>query len=311
MATYQERIPQVKQQQPKRKSNRKLLFILLIFFLAVLIVIFIRSPYSKISEIQVDGNDMYSKEAIIQASGLVPGMQFFNVWQKNVQSSMSVLKGVRQVTVTRDFPGVIQLHVTEFKRVAFLTVSDGNRYPLLENGTLLKEVSFANRMVDKPLVSSWSAPELLPHLAKALAKLSPAITGEISEISLTPTAFDKQRVTLYMRDGNEVRSVVYKLDKMLVWYPAIVKEIPKGEKGIVSMFERPWFVKYGAEDQGSGGQTPGTNSDSQLQTGQQGQSPAPPSGNAAQTGQQNQTAPDSTGGQSDQQQEQQPVKTFE
>lgn len=288
MATYEKRIPQVKQQQPKRKSNRKLLFFLFIFFLAVLLVIFFRSPYSKISEIQVDGNEMYSKETILQASGITPGMQFLNVWQSNVQQNMTTLKGIRQVTITRDFPGVVHLHVTEYKRVAFLTTPEGNRYPLLENGAELKEVNFTNRVVDKPLISSWASPELLPQLAKALSKLSPAIVGEISDISLTPTPFDKQRITLYMRDGNEVRSVLYKLDKMLAWYPAIVKEIPDGDKGIVSMFERPWFVKYGAETQATEGSSAGG---SQPQTPQQ--TPAHPA--KAQSPQQ----------------EQQPVKKFE
>ncbi|TGV06602.1 cell division protein DivIB, partial [Mesorhizobium sp. M00.F.Ca.ET.186.01.1.1] len=97
-----------------------------------------------------------------------------------------------------------------------------------------------------PLISSWAAPELLPNLAKALSRLTPNVLAEISDITLTPTVYDKQRVTLYMRDGNEVRSVVYKLDKMLNWYPAIVAELPAGTKGVLSMFEQPWFVPYGA-----------------------------------------------------------------
>lgn len=246
MAVYEERIPQVKQQRPKRRGNRKLLFLLVLFFLTVLIIVFIRSPYSKVQEIQVFGNDIYPAEEIIQQSGLRKDMQFLNVWESSVQSSLKPLEGIKEVTITRSFPGVIQVHVTEQRRVAFWNGQDGSRYPLLENGYVLKKVNFSNRVVDRPLISSWSAPELLPNLAKALAKLSPAVLAEISDITLTPTVYDKQRVTLFMRDGNEVRSVVYKLDKMLNWYPAIVKELPKDTKGVLSLFEQPWFVPYGA-----------------------------------------------------------------
>lgn len=245
MAVYEERIPQVKQPRPRRRGNRKLTFLLVLFFLTVLIIVFIRSPYSKVQEIQVFGNDIYSTEQIVAQSGLAKDMQFLNVWESSVQDNLKALEGIREVTVTRQFPGVIQLHVKELKRVAFWNGQDGSRYPLLENGFVLKQVDFAKRVVDRPLIRTWQSPELLPNLAKSLAKLSPAVLEEISDIALTPTVYDKQRVTLYMRDGNEVRSVIYKLDKMLSWYPAIVKEIPQGTKGVLSLFEQPWFVPYG------------------------------------------------------------------
>ncbi|NGQ93721.1 FtsQ-type POTRA domain-containing protein [Brevibacillus sp. SYP-B805] len=249
MAVYQERIPQVKQTKPKRKSNRRLLFLLLLFFLTVLAVVFFRSPYSKVQEIRVFGRDLYSEQEILQASGLAIGMQFLNVWESSVQESMKVLKGVKSVTIVRHFPGVIELHVVEYKRVALWATPDGKLSPLLENGVVLDQADFRKRVVDRPLIRSWGSPELLPQLAKALAQLPPSVAGEISDISLTPTSYDKQRITLYMRDGNEVHSVIYQLAKKLVWYPAIVKDLPEGEKGVIYMLESTWFQKYGTPEQ--------------------------------------------------------------
>lgn len=246
MAVLDERIPQVRQQRPRKKGNHKLAVFLVLFFLLVLMIVFIQSPYSKVQEIQVFGNDIYTAEQIVEQSGLTVGMQFLNVWESSVRSNLQKLEGIKDVKITRSFPGVIGVHVTELARVAFWTGQDGSRYPLLENGYVLNQVDFSNRVVDRPLISSWSAPELLPNLAKALAKLSPAVLREISDIALTPTVYDKQRVRLFMRDGNEVRSVVYKLDRMLNWYPAIVKELPSDTKGVLSLFEQPWFVPYGA-----------------------------------------------------------------
>jgi len=247
MAVYQERIPQVKEPQLKRKSNRKLIVLLLIFFLAVFAILFFRSPYSKVSEIKVYGHNLYSTDEIIQASGLYPGMQFLNVWERNVQEGMNVLKGVQAVVIDRQFPGRIQLHVTEYPRVALVSTPDGKSFPLLANGVVLDKQDFGHRVVDRPLVRTWAAPELYPQLAAGLAKLSPALLSEISEIALTPTPYDKQRITLYMRDGNEVRTVIYQMEKKLVWYPAIVKDLPEGERGIIYMLESTWFSKYGAE----------------------------------------------------------------
>ncbi len=251
MAVYNERIPQVKQWQPKKKGNRRLLALLVLFFLTVLAVVFFRSPYSKVSEIRVFGNTLYENGRIIAASGLAPGMQFLNVWQKDVQEGAKQLQGVREIAVKRHFPGVIDLNVTEYKRVAFMTTPQGACIPLLENGVLLTDADNKQLLVDRPLIRSWNTtdPQLLINLAQALAKLSPAILAEISDISLTPTAYDKERVTLYMRDGNEVQSVIHQLAKKLVWYPAIVKQIPDGQKGVVYLLESTWFSRYGSEEQ--------------------------------------------------------------
>lgn len=248
MAVYDERIPQVKQipPQPKKKGSRKLLFLLFFFFVIILAVLFVRSPYSKVSEIRVYGNDIYSSDEIIQASGLAKGMQFFNVWQNSVQAHAGVLKGIKEITITRHFPGTIELHVQEYKRVAVVVQSSTKQFPLLENGNLLQEKNFTGKLIDRPIVRNWNSPELLVQLGKQLSSIPQAMLSQISDIVLTQTAYDKQRITLYMKDGNQVQSVIYLLAKKIIWYPAVVKEIPQGEKGIIYMLESTWYSKYGS-----------------------------------------------------------------
>ncbi|MGD8190030.1 cell division protein FtsQ/DivIB [Brevibacillus ginsengisoli] len=248
MSVYNERIPQVRQipEQPKKKGSRRLLYLLFFFFLIILAVLFVRSPYSKISDIQVYGNTIYSSDEIIQASGLSKGMQFFNVWQKSVQANTSVLQGVKEITVTREFPGVIQLHVQEFNRVALVVQSPIKQFPLLENGKLLQEKNYSGKLIDRPIIRNWNSPDLLDQLGKQLALIPQSILSQISDIVLTQTAYDKQRITLYMKDGNQVQSVIYLLAKKIIWYPSVVKEIPQGEKGIIYMLESTWYSKYGS-----------------------------------------------------------------
>ncbi|MGO0062061.1 cell division protein FtsQ/DivIB [Brevibacillus fluminis] len=278
----EERIPQIKKQQPKRKANRRLLTLLTVFFLAILIVLFVRSPYSKVTLIQVKGNEIYSSQQVITASGLTIGMQFLNVWQSSVQEGMAQLPGVKEVTVERQFPGVIVLNVVEHRRVAFYFSPDGKQSLLLENGQVLPEPRPGERVVDRPLVRSWNSQPLLVSLAKSLSQLPVALLAEISDISLTPTAFDKERITMYMRDGNEVRTIIHLIESRLPWYPSIAKELPKDEKGVVFMLESTWFSKYGsvppATDPTQQGQPAGTDQSGQTQTGQ-----AQPDGHSSQS----------------------------
>ncbi|WP_126426015.1 cell division protein FtsQ/DivIB [Brevibacillus marinus] len=250
MEAYDQRIPQLKQLKPKGKGNRKLIALLLLFFLVLLAVLFFRSPYSKVSEIAVSGNALYSEEQIVAASGLKVGMQFLNVWESRVRENLRQLKGVQDVALVRSFPGLIKLEVKEYKRVAYiLSEEDGRKvFPLLENGYVLNDGDVKQLIVDKPLIRSWQDPALLGPLANALAQLSPAVLAQISDISLTPTPYDPQRITLYMRDGNEVRSVIHQLAKKMAWYPSIVSELPEGEKGIIYLLESAWFSRYSSSD---------------------------------------------------------------
>ncbi|MET3288150.1 UNVERIFIED_CONTAM: cell division protein FtsQ [Brevibacillus sp. OAP136] len=292
----EERIPQIKKQQPKRKANRKLLTLLTVFFLAILIVLFVRSPYSKVTLIQVNGNEIYDSQQVITASGLTIGMQFLNVWQSSVQEGVAQLPGVKEVTVERHFPGVILLNVVEHRRVAFYFSPDGKQSLLLDNGQVLPEPRPGERVVDRPLVRSWNSQPLLVSLAKSLSQLPVALLAEISDISLTPTAFDKERITMYMRDGNEVRTIIHMIESRLPWYPSIAKELPKDEKGVVFMLESTWFSKYGSVPPATDptqGQTEGTDQNGQTQMGQDQQTTQTPGqaqsdGQSSQSGQSNQ-----------------------
>lgn len=243
------RIPQVKQVPSRRRGNRKLIGWLVLFFLTILAILFFRSPYSKVQTISVYGTDMYDPASVIDHSGLSEGMQYLNVWDFRVKDGLKRLKGIKEVKVVRDFPGTIRLEIQEYKRVAFWTESDGTLYPLLENGVILTDPNLNVEGLDRPIIREWKDKSLLPGLANALAKLSPALLAEISDISLTPTPYDKSRITLYMRDGNEVRTVIHLLAKRMVWYPAIIKEIPEGQKGVLHLLESTWFRGY-QEDAG-------------------------------------------------------------
>ncbi|WP_139489951.1 cell division protein FtsQ/DivIB [Brevibacillus dissolubilis] len=244
-----ERIPQVKQVQPKKRGNKKLLSLILLFFLTVLGIVFFRSPYSKVSEIQIYGNQIYSKEEILQASGLYEGMQFLNIWDNSIRENLAVLPGIERAQVTRDFPGIVRLEIKEYQRVAYVAKSTGEMQPLLEDGKLLTLPKNRQIVVDRPIIRNWSSKEQLnlATLAHALGELPPTMLSQISDLSLNPSAFDKERVILYMRDGNEVESTVHLLKDKLPWYPSIAKEIPKGQKGVIHLFESSWFSTYEAE----------------------------------------------------------------
>lgn len=243
MATIDERIPQIKRPEPRRKANRKLLVLLFLFFLTILAILFFRSEYSKVTRIEVSGHSLYSAEQIIEASGLHIGMQFLNVWEKKVTNNLQEMAGISGISLRREFPGLVQLQVKEFRRVAFIADEQGAWLPLLENGIVLKDANLAEGIIDKPLIRNWNDPDKLPALAKALSQLSPAIQSEISEIVLVPTTYDDQRLVLYMRDGNEVHTVIHKLIQ-LSWYPSLMQEIPEGDKGILYLLESTWFSKY-------------------------------------------------------------------
>ncbi|WP_232698387.1 cell division protein FtsQ/DivIB [Brevibacillus daliensis] len=263
-----ERIPLVKNTTPRKKrAKKRLVTLLILFFIIVLSVVFFRSPYSKVSEIQVYGNMLYTKEQILAAANVTVGMQFINVWNSDVKEGIGTLKGIKEVTISRDFPGVIRLNIQEYRRVALYVNGQKPTY-LLENGSLLEPPAQAV-LLDRPVIQLWSKDneKTLVSLAEALASMPSGILYEVSDISLTPTKFDDERLTLHMRDGNEVRTNLTHLKKKLPWYPAIVQEVPKEKNGVVHLFEVSWFEDYETYKKNS---LPATNNQSTSPTNQEG-----------------------------------------
>lgn len=239
---YDDRIPRIKQPTKKSRGNKVFILLLLLFFIVIILFLYFQSPLSKLSEVEISGNTIVGQEQLLQQAKLTIGMSFFNFKKSEVKKTLEQMVEIEQVEVERVFPNKLKLGVTEYPLVAYW-FKDNQLFPILSSGHILFHRSWLNKRVDRPILSGWAHKEGLVELSDELSKLPLSVRERISEISLTPIVSDPYRLTLYMVDGNEVRTSIRKFAENMAWYPNMVEqaEAEGKQEGIFYLLDGKWY----------------------------------------------------------------------
>ncbi|RFB19149.1 cell division protein FtsQ [Bacillus sp. HNG] len=259
VVTIEDRIPKLKQRR-KQKANRRLIMYITFFFFLLSGILYFQSPFSKIGEITITGNQNISSDQILKLSKLQVGTSFWKVDKDIVIQNIKKHPEIKEVSIEKRLPNHIKLNVSELKRVGYISGSS-TFYPILENGEIIeKPEEFGSKAipVDAPILVDWKD-EALTLLAKELNKVQPSISKLISEIHHTPTEYDPLQMTLYMIDGYEVKATVRNFAKNITAYPTIISELDPSLNGYIELDVVPTFIPYEYEN---------TNEDEEMVTGE-------------------------------------------
>ncbi|WP_231571049.1 cell division protein FtsQ/DivIB [Gordoniibacillus kamchatkensis] len=242
--------------EPKRRSrsNRKLLALLFLFFMTVLLILFFQSSLSKITAIDVRGNEFLSAEAIGQASGLRVGDHFFAHSGASIEKNVASLHMVQSVHVTKRFPGLVTIEVKEFPKVAFQLGEGGKLEAVLADGSsapLQKE----GAVPDKPLLTGWKEGDPLRlKLCKTLGQIPAALLSDISEIKPDPTTGFEDKIRMYTRSQFIVETTIGFLPDKIERLPSIVDNLHENNVngGVITMLLTDSHAPLGTDDAASG-----------------------------------------------------------
>lgn len=237
--------------EPKRRtrSNRKLLALLFLFFMTVLIILFFQSSLSKITDIEIHGNEFLSAETIGQASGIRVGDHFFAHTGPSIERAVAAVPMVQSVRVTKRFPGLVTIDVKEFPKVAFQLGDDGKLEAVLADGSsaaLQKE----GAVPDKPLLSGWRKDDPLKlKLCKTLGQIPAALLSDISEIKPDPTAGFEDKIRMYTRSQFIVETTINYLPDKIERLPSIVDNLHENNVfgGVITMLLTDSHAPLGGE----------------------------------------------------------------
>ncbi|MCC3357561.1 cell division protein FtsQ/DivIB [Bacillus sp. REN16] len=249
VVTIEDRIPKLKQRR-KQKANRRLIMYITFFFFLLSGILYFQSPFSKIGDITITGNQNISSEQIISLSKLEVGTSFWKVDKDIVMQNIKKHPEIKEVKIEKILPNHIQLNVSELIRVGYIS-GQNSYYPILENGKIIdKPQEFGSKSipVDAPILVDWED-EALTLLAKELKKVQPSISKLISEIHHTPTEYDPLQMTLFMTDGYEVKATVRNFAKNITAYPTIISELDPALNGYIELDVVPTFIPYEYENE--------------------------------------------------------------
>ncbi|WP_124727707.1 cell division protein FtsQ/DivIB [Staphylospora marina] len=238
----QERVPALKNRVGKKRppSPWALLFITL-FFAGTLMVLFLRSPLSKLETIETAGNRMLSRADILNRIGVKPGDWFFLVSGEEVKKRLEEMPEVKEARVVKEFPNRLYIRVEEKRRMAVFRA--GNRLvPVLEGGVVLQNRTVGTASVNEPVFEGWSVPDdLLKEAVNRFAALPEAIRAEIKTVSPAPGRPDQVLIRTARNHNVIVRAG--DLDRKMVYYPAFYGHEP----GTVYLLESIWYSREGPD----------------------------------------------------------------
>lgn len=165
----------------------------------------IYSPYFKIQEIKIEGNQQISRKDILLPLNIKKGDNIFKVRLTQAKRRLRSIKQIKEIDVLRDFPDKIVLKITE--RVPIARLDKGasvhsNKVELIDE----EGITFLGKDRDLPIIlgakDSVKRKEVVSFLTKLMA-VDFQFYNRISYI-----------------DGNNPRKIKLKMDRaVLIWGP--------------------------------------------------------------------------------------------
>jgi len=242
----EDRIPTLRERRRKR-TNIKFMILSFLFLFFLLILVYFQSPYSDVKRIEISGATLTGEDYYRQKSTIKVGHSMWSFNATDVEKKLEKFEWVKKVTIKRKWLTSVEINIEEWEKVAY-TEEKGVFYPILENGYVFSQAASKDGLLDVPVFMEFKNKKVRQRLVKELAKLDPEVLTLISQINANPTKSDPYTIRLYMNDGYEVRAVISTLVDKLNYYPSIVAQIPKGQKGIIDLevgsYYRPYDEEY-------------------------------------------------------------------
>lgn len=229
----------------RRNSSKKRIRILGWFFgIILLLMIYIISPLSKITDITISGNNELSDKQIEKATTIWRGRLIWTtlLGQQYLEHQAKIRDPqIRSLKVKLQGPQSVHLAVTENHLLGEGKVGK-QTYAVLTNGQL-QLTTAQNTNIDFEGFENHR--QQLEILGQQLGKLKPVIYHGISSVKYQPTSESPHQIILYMKDGNTVKANLTNVGDKLKYYPSILTKM--SGQGVVDLRVGAYSYDYGSK----------------------------------------------------------------
>ncbi|GAB2483409.1 hypothetical protein GCM10008929_05530 [Alkalibacterium psychrotolerans] len=231
-----------------RKVYLKYSLLMTVFIVSLLVSIYTISPYSKITEVNVEGTSEVYDQVVFESSQITPGDSLIEtVISKNRIENTIEDSNVQVRAAELNVSGLqsITLSVEEYQTVAFL-LEEGSYRKILENGEILDE-SFPRITDNQPILIGFNKGSALNRMLAEHEEVDDLVREMIAEIEKVENERNEMLVRVSMTDGNEVLASIPSFSERINYYPQM-RETVEGEQGLFDLEAGAFFVPFESEE---------------------------------------------------------------
>ena len=152
---------------PQRRRRGSILLRLVTMLVVVAVFVFGLAIFFKVTDIQVTGNNVYTAQEVVDASGIQMGDNLVTISKGSVVGKiLAQLPFVEEISMERVLPGTVVIHVSESDVIYTVDGDDGAQWLMNGGGKILAK---ADAAADYPYLSGVTAeaPEIGSQITSA------------------------------------------------------------------------------------------------------------------------------------------------
>jgi cell division protein FtsQ len=236
--------------QPSKRISRlkrRWLFLGSCLFVLVLVIVFFSSSLSRVQTVDVSGDNLIEFTDIRKAAKVMIDDQFLFVNAEEIRANIQKIKAFKKVTVTKDFPGVIRIKVTEHPIVAYFMTKDEQKEVVLASG---KRLPLENEeWLDLPILKKWTGPkseELLAKMATSLNQVNKVYLTDLSEIHLASSNTYSEKIRIFTNSGYEIFTTIEQFPKKMIYLRKMIQGLQSDnlDEGYLKMLDSTYYQPF-------------------------------------------------------------------
>lgn len=257
----------LKEKRAKRRKRQKQIqysVFGVLLFIIILILIYMFTPLSKISSVEISGNNNTSKNTINKVINVKDNSRMYTYSTTNAQNKLEESTLIDSAEVKKHFPNKLTVKVSE-KQIVALTKKKDKYVPVLEDGTELEDYD-GNATDNGPILEGFEK-DKKEKIIQALSEMPAKVRGMIAEIKFDPQENAQNQIKLFTTDDIQILGNLNTIGKKMKYYPQMSQSLERDESGelkkagYIDLSVGASFIPY------SGGSTTKSSSDQNVDKG--------------------------------------------
>lgn len=214
----------------RRKKQKRIQYtiITLLILIIVLILLYMFTPLSKISNVNVKGNNNVSTSKIKKELNVTSRSRMYIFSKNKAIRNLKQNPLIKEVDIHKQLPNTLTVNVTEYQIVG-LEKNKDKYVPIIEDSKELTEYK-DEVSHDGPIIDGFKG-DKKTRIIKALSEMSPKVRNLIAEVSYAPTKNKQSRIKIFTKDNMQVIGDITTIADKMQYYPQMSQSLSRDDSG--------------------------------------------------------------------------------